>query len=95
MDNYPNYYKNITQNYPSFIPSSYERQINLDLSRSYPGEAYFRIEANLTKLKTVLIAYSRRNVVVGYCQGFNFIVGKLLLQYDSEVTYAHYLILLI
>lgn len=85
MDNHPHYYKNITENYPYFIPSPYENQINLDLKRSYPEEAYFEVQENLTKMKNVLLAYSRRNVVVGYCQGFNFIVGKLLLEYDSEV----------
>ncbi len=32
----------------------------------------------LKKLRNVLLAYSRRNISIGYVQGFNFIVGRLL-----------------
>jgi len=45
----------------------------------------FRKEDVLLKLKNVLLAYSRRNITIGYCQGFNFIVGKLLKIYTEEV----------
>ena len=30
------------------------------------------------------MAYSRRNSKIGYCQGFNFIVAKLLMLFDKE-----------
>ena len=30
-------------------------------------------------MKNILIAFSMRNLTIGYCQGFNYIVGKLLL----------------
>ena len=38
----------------------------------------------LEKLKNVLICYSIRNTSVGYCQGMNFIGGRLLLIMGSE-----------
>ena len=38
----------------------------------------------LTKLKNILICYSIRNTSIGYCQGMNFIVGRLLLIMDNE-----------
>ena len=38
----------------------------------------------LEKLKNVLICYSIRNTSVGYCQGMNFIGGRLLLIMGNE-----------
>ena len=38
----------------------------------------------LEKLKNILICYSIRNTTIGYCQGMNFIVGRLLLIMDNE-----------
>lgn len=45
---------------------------------------------NLKKLENVLLAYSRRNDSVGYCQGFNFIVGRILLDFPNEVRILRY-----
>ena len=38
----------------------------------------------LEKLKNILVCYSIRNTSIGYCQGMNFIVGRLLLIIDNE-----------
>ena len=38
----------------------------------------------LSKLKNILICYSIRNTSIGYCQGMNFIVCRLLLIMDNE-----------
>ena len=38
----------------------------------------------LERLKNILMCYSIRNTSVGYCQGMNFIVGRLLLIMDNE-----------
>ena len=38
----------------------------------------------LTKLKNILICYSIRNTSIGYCQGMNFIVCRLLLIMGNE-----------
>ncbi len=56
-----------------------------DVRRTFPDDPMFRKEDVLHKLKNVLLAYSRRNITIGYCQGFNFIVGRLLKIYTEEV----------
>lgn len=84
--NNPNYYNNLTVNYPADkIPSYYERQIGLDLKRTFPEDPYFQDEKVLKKLSNILLAYSRRSTTVGYSQGFNFIVGKILKEVNNEV----------
>jgi hypothetical protein len=85
MRNNKNYYKNLSTGFPENIPSPYENQIELDLYRTFPGDPFFDKEENIQKLKNVLLAYSRRNLSIGYCQGFNFIVARLLKVYKSEV----------
>ena len=81
----PNYYKNLLNNYPENIPSPFEAQINLDLGRTYPNDSFFTEKENIKKLKNILIAVSRRETTIGYCQGFNFIVGKILKICENEV----------
>ena len=39
------------------------------------------------KLKNISICYSIRNSSIGYCQGFNFIVARLLYVLKDEVKY--------
>lgn len=65
----------------------HEKQIELDIRRTFPNNPYFKCDNNLSKLKRILLAYSSRNLSIGYCQGFNFIVGKLLIIVDSEVNF--------
>ena len=81
----PNYYNNLLNNYPENIPSPFEAQINLDLGRTYPNDSFFTEKENIKKLKNILIAVSRRETTIGYCQGFNFIVGKILKICENEV----------
>jgi len=38
----------------------------------------------LEKLKNILVCYSIRNTSIGYCQGMNFIVCRLLLIMNNE-----------
>jgi hypothetical protein len=40
-------------------------------------------------LKNILIAFSRRNSSIGYIQGFNFIVGRILEIVENEVSYIN------
>jgi len=79
----PNYYNNLLNNYPENIPSPFEAQINLDLGRTYPNDSFFTEKENIKKLKNILV--SRRETTIGYCQGFNFIVGKILKICGNEV----------
>ena len=80
--NNKNYYYNLLQNYPKKIP--YEENINLDLKRTFPELEFFKKEENLKKMKNILLAFAMRNISIGYCQGFNFIVGKLLMVIENE-----------
>jgi hypothetical protein len=84
--NNPNYYYNIAYNFPDNIPKPYENQIEVDLRRTFPDDPFFKEEENINKLRRVLQSYARRNISIGYCQGFNFIVGRLLKIYDNEVN---------
>jgi hypothetical protein len=85
MKNNPNYYTNLVDNFPLFVPSPYENQIMMDLHRTFPSDPFFKKEENIKKLNNILIAYSHRNISIGYCQGFNFIVGRLLKIFPKEV----------
>ena len=78
------YYYKLNYQYPPYIPSKCESVINADLERTCPNEEYFKLPENKKKLKNILMAYTRRNSKIGYCQGFNFIVAKLLLLFKNE-----------
>ncbi|CAG9318226.1 unnamed protein product [Blepharisma stoltei] len=60
------------------IETSVTRQIDRDLHRTFPNENFFDRKTHMTALRNVLVAYSWRNPSVGYCQGLNFIVGRLM-----------------
>jgi hypothetical protein len=77
MTNNPNYYRNILCYYPNNTISLYEKQIEIDLPRTFPTDEYYS-QTVIRKMKNILLAFSRRNISIGYCQGFNFIVGRLL-----------------
>jgi hypothetical protein len=85
MKNTPNYYSSLTDKFPTFIPSPYINQIDMDLHRTFPDDPFFKVEDNLLKLRNILLAYSRRNTRIGYCQGFNFLVGRLIKIFSKEV----------
>lgn len=80
-----NYYSDLIVNYPESIASPYESQIDLDLDRTFPQDPFFQDKKNIEKLKKVLLAFTRRESTIGYCQGFNFIVGKILKVCENEV----------
>ena len=84
MINNPNYYNNLLSLFPKKVPFPFEENINLDLHRTYPEIPFFQEEANIIKLKNILMAFAMRNITIGYCQGFNYIVGKLLLIMENE-----------
>ena len=84
----PNYYRILLNNYPinPFSEKS-ENQIYLDIYRTFPEDEDFKKE-KIESLKNVLTAYSRRHGSLGYCQGFNYIVGKILkVVKDEENTF--------
>ena len=85
MLNFPNYYNDILNNYPDYIPCLFEQTIDKDIERTFPDEKFYQQKENLVKLKNILMAFSRRNSTLGYIQGFNIIVGRILEVMKNEV----------
>ena len=54
-------------------------QIQMDIHRTLTDNVFFRKGPGVAKLNEVLLAYSRRNPEVGYCQGMNLITASFLL----------------
>ena len=55
-----------------------QRQIELDLKRTYPDEAYFNCTVGEDALRRVLTAFCKYDPNLGYVQGMNYIVAALL-----------------
>ncbi len=66
-------------------PLLHEAQIKADLKRTFPDDKSFNNEEIFIKMKRILNAYSVRNRSIGYCQGFNFIVARLIQVIEDEV----------
>ena len=83
--NNPGYYdklKKLVKISPNF---PYIKSITLDLHRTFPSKKFFKEEKNSEKLCNILSCFSLRNSIsIGYCQGFNFIVGQILLVTNEE-----------
>ncbi|GAA6061569.1 hypothetical protein JCM10212_001101 [Sporobolomyces blumeae] len=61
------------------------KQIDMDCPRTFPTNVFFAGNGpGVAKLHNVLVAYSRRNPKIGYCQGMNNIVATLLLTHPAE-----------
>ena len=93
MLTFPNYYYNILNNYPNYIPCLFEQTIDKDIDRTFPEEKFYQQKENLVKLKNILMAYCRRNSSIGYIQGFNIIVGRILEVMKDEVIKLFFIIL--
>ncbi|KAG6897016.1 hypothetical protein C0992_004661 [Termitomyces sp. T32_za158] len=62
-----------------------EGEIEKDVGRTMPLNVFFGGDGmGVDKLRRVLVAYSRRNPAVGYCQGMNLITSTLLLVHADE-----------
>ncbi|KAF9458407.1 rab-GTPase-TBC domain-containing protein [Collybia nuda] len=62
-----------------------EGEIEKDVGRTMPLNVFFGGDgAGVDKLRRVLVAYSRRNPAVGYCQGMNLVTSTLLLVHADE-----------
>ncbi|KXN83791.1 TBC domain-containing protein C4G8.04 [Leucoagaricus sp. SymC.cos] len=66
-------------------PGSVVAEIEKDVGRTMPLNVFFGGDgAGVDKLRRVLVAYSRRNPAVGYCQGMNLITSTILLVHADE-----------
>ncbi|KAL2362165.1 hypothetical protein RJZ56_004955 [Blastomyces dermatitidis] len=76
----PGYYDDLVKGSTSLdTDPSVVSQIEMDIHRTLTDNVFFRKGPGVEKLNEVLLAYSRRNPDVGYCQGMNLITGSLLL----------------
>ncbi|KAL4779538.1 hypothetical protein BJX76DRAFT_340451 [Aspergillus varians] len=76
----PGYYDELVKGIGGTEPdASVVAQIDMDINRTLTDNVFFRKGPGVAKLKEVLLAYSRRNPEVGYCQGMNLIAASLLL----------------
>ncbi|KAK6457738.1 rab-GTPase-TBC domain-containing protein [Scheffersomyces xylosifermentans] len=77
-------YKNFQHSYSAEV----SKQINKDLNRTFPTVHFFREEATIKGLSTILNVYANYDVELGYCQGLLFLVGILFYQFkgDCELT---------
>lgn len=57
---------------------SSQKQIELDLKRTFPDEAYFNGKIGENGLRRVLTAFCKYDPNLGYVQGMNYIVAALL-----------------
>ena len=82
--NNPGYYNSLLKNYPNCFEPPAEKMLKLDVGRTFPYLDFFKNDLNKQKLSRILTAFVRRNASIGYSQGFNFIVGRLLMVVDDE-----------
>ncbi|XWW94698.1 hypothetical protein V2A60_002644 [Cordyceps javanica] len=75
----PGYYDDIVAQSGESDDPTVVGQIQMDIHRTLTDNIFFREGPGVSKLSEVLLAYSRRNKDVGYCQGMNLITANLLL----------------
>jgi len=83
IENNKNYYKNLLE-LSKKIPCVYESQILKDIPRTR-SELLKKNPSFKDKMRNILVCYSIRNNSIGYCQGFNFIIIRLLEVLQNEV----------
>ena len=81
------YYSRLVEKYEG-QQSNATHDVEKDLLRSMPAHPYFQQGGEgLNSLRRVLIAYSRRNKLVGYCQSMNFIAAMFLIFMTEEEAF--------
>ncbi|KAM0263784.1 hypothetical protein ACHAQJ_001102 [Trichoderma viride] len=75
----PGYYDGLVSQSGEDDDPTVVSQIKMDINRTLTDNIFFRRGPGVQKLNQVLVAYSRRNKDVGYCQGMNLITANILL----------------
>ena len=83
MYNNDDYYQKILK-FSQEVKCPSSIQIDLDLRRTFPNEEQVMDDKFQQSLKNVLVCYSTRNSSIGYCQGMNFVVSRLLMLMGNE-----------
>ena len=65
----------------------FEKDILMDIPRTFQCTSFYHYKANLRKLYRVLYSYAIKDMDVGYIQGMNYIVGSLLFHADEPMAY--------
>ncbi|OQR81810.1 hypothetical protein THRCLA_11379, partial [Thraustotheca clavata] len=76
MQQNPGLYHNLLANDP--INGEAVRQIDADIHRTIGPEETDWSDQHTQKLRNVLVAYASHNPTLGYCQGLNYVVARLL-----------------
>jgi hypothetical protein len=84
LESNPTYYEELLK-LSKEVPSIYEKQIDKDIKRTNV-QALKKDPSLEVKMKNILKCYSIRNSSIGYCQGFNFLVLRLLEVLTGEVS---------
>lgn len=83
----PGYYEDLVMSPPlTNTCDPAVKQIELDLLRTLPNNRHYETPdaPGINPLRRVLLAYSRRNLIVGYCQGLNRLAAIALLFMSEE-----------
>ena len=88
LENNTSYYHKLLE-LSKEVPSLYEKQIDKDINRTN-SETIKKFPDFKRKMKNILMCYSIRNSSIGYCQGFNFLVLRLLEVLIGEVIIYFY-----
>ncbi len=70
-----------------FLNAKTKNAIELDLRRTYPDNPMLSTEDCRAAMRQVLQALALQNPVLGYCQGLNYICGRMLLFSDPESVF--------
>ena len=66
-------------------------EIEMDIHRTFPDNTFFKEEKeDRKKLYNILVAYSEFNKGIGYCQGLNYVAGKVFYIFIINVKFFIY-----
>ena len=85
----PSYFRDILDNaYAAAHSAAAERQIEMDVRRTFPTHRSIGTADGAASLRSVLVAYARRNPAVGYVQGMGFLAAlPLIFTADAEAAF--------
>lgn len=80
--------RNLYLNFQHSYNRDIAKQINKDLTRTFPQVKFFEQPETVNALLTILNVYANYDLELGYCQGLLFLVGTLYYHFrDHELTF--------
>eukprot|EP00892_Ulva_mutabilis_P000390 jgi/Ulvmu1/10351/UM061_0034.1 len=71
------------------------KQIELDVTRTFPAHPYFKERHGQQALTMTLRAYATHDPVVGYCQSMNYVAAFLLLVLNKDAEQAFWVLVVL